>query len=85
MDDKGLKISGKIILFPTVETEKTLDSSGPSVSTMSDGNTVAKAPDLRTHPNIDESPTAPKSHTHPSHESVGRARLLLFVYYESMK
>ncbi len=27
---------------------------------------------LRTHPNIDEAPTTPKSHTHPSHEYVGR-------------
>jgi hypothetical protein len=38
------------------------------------GSTAAKAPAPRTHPNIDETPTAPKSHTHLSHECVGRAR-----------
>jgi hypothetical protein len=35
------------------------------------GSTTAKAPAPRTNPNINESPTAPKSHTHPSHECVG--------------
>ena len=34
---------------------------------------VAKDPDPRTNPNIDESPTTPKSHTHPPHEYDGRA------------
>ncbi len=38
------------------------------------GSTVVKAPVSRTHPNIDETPTDPKSHTHPSHECVGRVR-----------
>ncbi len=38
------------------------------------GSTTTKAPTLRTHPNIDEATTAPKSNTHPSHEFVGRAR-----------
>jgi hypothetical protein len=38
------------------------------------GSTAAKAPVPRTNPNINETPTAPKSHTHPSHESDGRSR-----------
>jgi hypothetical protein len=38
------------------------------------GSTTEKVPTPRTHPNIDEAPTVPKSHTHPSHECVGRAR-----------
>ncbi len=33
-----------------------------------DGSTVAKAPVPRTNPNTKEAPTAPKPHTHPSHE-----------------
>ncbi len=36
------------------------------------GSTAAKAPVPRTQTNIDETPTAPKSHTHLSHECVGR-------------
>jgi hypothetical protein len=36
------------------------------------GNTGVKAPDPRTNPNINEAPTTPKSHTHPSHECDGR-------------
>ncbi len=32
------------------------------------GRTEAKDPDPRTNPNINEAPTTPKSHTHPSHE-----------------
>ena len=38
------------------------------------GSTAVKTPAPRTNPNIDEAPTAPKSHTHPSHECDGRAR-----------
>ncbi len=38
------------------------------------GSTTEKAPGPRTHPNIDEAPTAPKSHTHPSHECDGWVR-----------
>ena len=38
------------------------------------GSTAAKAPVPRTNPNINEAPTAPKSHTHPPHECDGRAR-----------
>ncbi len=38
------------------------------------GSTTAKAPAPHTQPNIDEAATAPKSHTHLSHECVGRAR-----------
>jgi hypothetical protein len=38
------------------------------------GSTAAKAPAPRTNQNINEAPTAPKSHTHPSHECDGRAR-----------
>jgi hypothetical protein len=34
------------------------------------GSTVAKDPDPRINPNINETPTTPKSHTHPSHECV---------------
>ena len=39
-----------------------------------DGSTAAKAPAPRTNPNTKESPTAPKPHTHPSHERDGQAR-----------
>jgi hypothetical protein len=35
------------------------------------GTTVAKAPVPRTNPNTNVAPTAPKSHTHPSHEYDG--------------
>jgi hypothetical protein len=38
------------------------------------GSTSSKAPDPRINPNINETPAAPKSHTHPSHECDGRAR-----------
>ena len=38
------------------------------------GSTTAKAPAPRINPNIDEAPTAPKSHTRPSHKCDGRAR-----------
>ena len=38
------------------------------------GSTAAKAPAPRINPNIGEVSTAPKSHTHPSHECDGRAR-----------
>jgi hypothetical protein len=38
------------------------------------GSTTAKAPAPHTNPNINESPTTPKSQTHPSHECDGRAR-----------
>ena len=38
------------------------------------GSTTAKAPAPRTNPNINESPTTPKSHTHPPHECDGRSR-----------
>ncbi len=38
------------------------------------GSTVGKTPAPHTYPNIDEAPTAPKSHTHPSHECDGRVR-----------
>ena len=37
------------------------------------GSTGAKAPAPHTNPNINEEPTVPKSHTHPSHECDGRA------------
>ena len=37
------------------------------------GITVVKAPVPRTNPNTKETPTAPKPHTHPSHENDGRA------------
>ena len=33
-----------------------------------DGSTAAKAPVPRTNPNTKEAPTAPKPHSHPSHE-----------------
>jgi hypothetical protein len=39
-----------------------------------DGSTAAKAPAPRTNPNTKEAPTAPKPHTHPSHERDGQAR-----------
>ena len=39
-----------------------------------DGSTTAKAPAPRTNPNPKEAPTAPKPHTHPSHECDGQAR-----------
>ena len=39
-----------------------------------DGSTTAKAPAPRTNPNTKEAPTAPKPHTHPSHECDGQAR-----------
>ena len=39
-----------------------------------DGSTTAKAPAPRTNPNTKEAPTAPKPHTHPSHERDGQAR-----------
>jgi hypothetical protein len=35
------------------------------------GSTTTKVPVPRTNPNINETPTAPKSHTHPSHEFDG--------------
>ncbi len=35
------------------------------------GSTTAKAPALRINPNIDETPTESKSHTHSSHECDG--------------
>ena len=38
------------------------------------GSTAAKAPAPHTNPKIDEEPTTPKSHTHPSHECDGRVR-----------
>ena len=38
------------------------------------GSTGVNDPVPRTNPNIDESPTVPKSHTHPQHECDGRAR-----------
>jgi len=38
-----------------------------------DGNTAAKAPAPCTNPNTKEAPTAPKPHTHPSHECDGQA------------
>jgi hypothetical protein len=38
------------------------------------GSTVAKVPVPRINPNMDEGPTTPKSHTHPSHTYDGRAR-----------
>ena len=51
-----------------------------------DGSTAVKAPAPRTNPNTKEAPTAPKPHTHPSHERDGQARnpgaiclLLLFI------
>ena len=55
-----------------------------------DGSTTAKAPAPRTNPNTKEAPTAPKPHTHPSHEYDGQARtgadlILHVVYYESIK
>ncbi len=39
-----------------------------------DGNTVVKAPTQSTNPNTKEAPTAPKPHSHPSHERDGQAR-----------
>ena len=39
-----------------------------------DESTAAKAPAPRTNPNTKEAPTAPKPHTHPSHECDGQAR-----------
>ena len=39
-----------------------------------DGSTAAKAPAPRTNLNNKEAPTAPKPHTHPSHERDGQAR-----------
>ena len=39
-----------------------------------DGSPVAKAPAPRTNPNTKEAPTAPKPHTHPSHERDGQVR-----------
>jgi hypothetical protein len=39
------------------------------------GSTTTKAPGPRIHPKIDETPTAPKSHTHLSHVSQGRCCL----------
>jgi hypothetical protein len=39
-----------------------------------DGSTTTKAPVPRTNPNTKEAPTAPKPHTHPSHERDGQAR-----------
>jgi DNA-directed RNA polymerase subunit N (RpoN/RPB10) len=38
------------------------------------GSTVSKDPGPRINPNINETPTAPKSHTHPSHECDGWGR-----------
>ena len=38
------------------------------------GITTAKTPAPRTNPNIDETPTGPKSPTHPTHKCDGRAR-----------
>ncbi len=37
------------------------------------GSAATKVPDPGTNPNIDETPTTPKSPTHPSHECDGRA------------
>ena len=37
------------------------------------GITATKAPAARTNPNTKETPTAPKPHTHPSHECDGQA------------
>ncbi len=34
-----------------------------------DASTAAKAPAPRTNPNTKEAPTAPKPHTHPSHDA----------------
>jgi hypothetical protein len=39
-----------------------------------DGSTAAKAPAPRINPNTKEAPTAPKPHTHPSHERDEQAR-----------
>jgi DNA-binding protein H-NS len=39
-----------------------------------DGTTGEKVPDPRTNPNTKEAPTAPKPHTHPSHECDGHPR-----------
>jgi hypothetical protein len=39
-----------------------------------DGSTTVKAPAPLTNPNTKEAPTAPKPHTHPSHERDGQAR-----------
>jgi hypothetical protein len=39
-----------------------------------DGSTTTKAPAPRTNPNTKEAFTAPKPHTHPSHERDGQAR-----------
>jgi hypothetical protein len=39
-----------------------------------DGITVTKDPDPRTNPNTKEASTAPKPHTHPSHERDGQTR-----------
>jgi hypothetical protein len=50
------------------------------------GSTTAKAPAPRINPNINETPTTPKSHTHPSHEwERATQRLVIVVYYESIK
>ena len=38
------------------------------------GSTAAKDPAPRINPNINETTTTPKSHTHPSHERDGRVR-----------
>jgi hypothetical protein len=39
-----------------------------------DGSTAGQDPVPRTNPNTKEAPTAPKTHTHPSHERDGQAR-----------
>jgi hypothetical protein len=41
---------------------------------VNDGSTVAKDPVPRTNPNTKEETTAPKPHTHPSHERDGEER-----------
>ena len=44
-----------------------------------DGSTAAKAPAPRTNPNTKEAPTAPKPHTHPSHERDEQAATLAML------
>jgi hypothetical protein len=47
------------------------------------GSTSAKAPAPRTHPNIDETPTTPKSHTHPSHNccAINGLKIVFIVFF----
>jgi hypothetical protein len=62
------------------------------------GSTAAKAPAPRTNPNINKTPTSPKSHTHPSHETMVEcvtqrrrpphrhpSQSIILFYYESRK